>query len=257
MLKLLKLVRQVVTIVVVVIVAGLLFVNRDALMGNDDSAPVELQEVPFTNRVVNLPGVRQVLVVSGESRESTRATVTGYEIVDARWSRGFGPVGAMVGRAGFREPSARGEGDGTTPIGIFPLVAAFGGAAAPDGTALPYSVLGPGDCWISNNADPAYNRWVTRSPCNLPDVDLFARSGAGQMFHRGVVIEFNTDLRVPNQGSAIFVHEVERAGDTALATYGGVALGAGDLADLIGWLEPSENPVAVMGPAAWITSPQE
>ena len=254
-LKLLKLARQVVTAVVVLIVAGLLFANRDRLFSNDDSPDVTLQEVLFTNRVVSLPGVRQVLVVSGATAESTQATVTGYEIIDGIWTRDFGPVGAMVGRSGFRDPGLRTEGDGTTPIGIFPLTAAFGREGAPGGTEVPYTPLEPGDCWISDVADPAYNRWVRRSPCAAPNVDLYDRSDDGEAFHRGVLLEFNTDLRVPNQGSAIFIHHVERDGSTALATYGGVALGSDDLDDLIGWLKAAENPVAVMGPAGWITSP--
>lgn len=255
MVKLLTLARRVLIALVVLVVAVVVLTNRDRFRTEDTLSADSTPAVAFDTKVADLPGVRQVLVVSADDEGSTRATVTGYDNVDGNWIASFGPVGAMIGRAGFAQPADRQESQGTTPIGRFAISGAFGRDAAPDGTAVPYTLLQPGDCWISDTNDVAYNRWVYRPECVAPNVDLYNRAAEGGPFRRGILLEFNTDDRVVGRGSAIFIHQVERDGDTPLATYGGVALGGDALEDLIGWLRPSENPLAVIGPTSWITAP--
>jgi L,D-peptidoglycan transpeptidase YkuD (ErfK/YbiS/YcfS/YnhG family) len=116
------------------------------------------------------------------------------------WPEGAAP--AAVGRAGVAKRKI--EGDGATPAGVFPLVAAFYRAdrlAAPL-TRLPLHALSPNDAWVDDPADPKYNRLVSL-PYPAHAEALWLDDAVYDLL---VVIGYNMAPVVPGAGSAIFLH---------------------------------------------------
>lgn len=121
------------------------------------------------------------------------------------------------------------EGDGATPIGVFPfrqLLYRADRMAHPPATGLPAHVLTPRTGWCEDPAHPDYNRLVEIPPFPPapPGVDRMTRDDA--LYDLVAVIGYNDDPPVPGRGSAIFMH-VARAGYAPTA--GCVGLAESDL----------------------------
>lgn len=127
--------------------------------------------------------------------------VTGTR-ADAILDWGAGSARCAIGPGGIAHK--QGEGDGVTPIGIFPIrrVLYRADRIAPPQTALPLFAIAPDDGWCDAPDDPAYNR-----PVKLP-----YSASAEQMWREDhlydivMVLGFNDDPVVPGKGSAIFLH---------------------------------------------------
>jgi L,D-peptidoglycan transpeptidase YkuD (ErfK/YbiS/YcfS/YnhG family) len=166
--------------------------------------------------------------------------LTAYQRTTAGWRVAFGPWLAQIGYAGFAAPGAKREGDGRTPSGTYGFGFAYGVEPNP-GVRLAYrSVTGPNIVWDDDPSSPLYNQWV--------DTDK-ADPGAGPepmdnppAYDYGVVIDYNTAPVVPGAGSAIFLH-VSTGGSTA----GCVSLPTDELLEVLRWLDPTQQPVIVMG----------
>lgn len=130
------------------------------------------------------------------------------------------------------------EGDGATPVGAFPLVAAFApaGGFVPAGgrvrsAPLPFALAGPRDGWCDAAGDRNYNR-----PVRLPypaSHERLVRSD--HLYDMVVVPDHNLSRRMRGRGSAVFMH-LARPGYTP--TEGCVALARRDMA----WLWPRLRP---------------
>lgn len=180
----------------------------------------------------------QAVVVRPRARGAVAAEATAYERAGAGWSRAFGPLPAVVGRNGVVAAADKREGDGHTPGGVFRIGTAFGYAETL-ATGLHYRRATAADHWVDDPASPDYNRWVVGKPAGSAermrrDDDAYAL---------GAVIEHNTDPVVPGRGSAIFLHVW---GGPGQATAGCVALAAGDVARLLGWLRRDQRPVVAI-----------
>jgi L,D-peptidoglycan transpeptidase YkuD (ErfK/YbiS/YcfS/YnhG family) len=127
------------------------------------------------------------------------------------------------------------EGDGVTPIGIFPIrhVLYRADRIAPLQTGLPLSTIAPDDGWCDAPDDPAYNR-----PVKLP-----YPASAEQLWREDhvydiiVVLGFNDDPVVPGKGSAIFLHLAKADYAT---TAGCVALALPDMLAVLAQLKPGD-----------------
>lgn len=165
----------------------------------------------------------------------------GAPIADAKleyrggWlSRRGGGVRAAAGRSGVVAHKV--EGDGATPAGTFPLVAAFYRAdrlPRPQ-TRLPLRPLAPSDAWVDDPADPNYNSLVS-----LP---YPAHSEAmwldDAVYDLVVVIGYNMAPVVPGAGSAIFLHI---ARPDFSPTAGCIAIARAALLELMPLLGPSSS----------------
>jgi L,D-peptidoglycan transpeptidase YkuD (ErfK/YbiS/YcfS/YnhG family) len=125
------------------------------------------------------------------------------------------------------------EGDGATPIGVFPLLSVL---YRPDRSARPRTLLTPrrlrrSDGWCDAVGDRCYNRPVTR-PYPASSEALWRPD---HLYDLIVDIGHNRERRVQGRGSAIFMHVAHA--DLA-PTEGCVALRATDLRRLLTCIGP-------------------
>ena len=153
---------------------------------------------------------------------------------DGRLSWPGGSTRAAIGRAGVSRHKV--EGDGATPEGVFPLVAAFYRAdrVSPLPTRLPLQALAPNNAWVDDPADPKYNRLVAL-PYPAHTEAMWLDDAAYDLL---VVIGYNTAPVVPGAGSAIFLHV---ARPDFAPTAGCVAVAASVLAALMPRLGPGSK----------------
>ena len=113
-------------------------------------------------------------------------------------------VRCALGPAGVIEAQAKREGDGATPLGVWPMLRVLyrpDRGEAPD-TALPVAPLAPEDGWCDDPADPNYNRPVT-----LPyPASCETMWREDELYDVVVVLAHNDDPPIPGLGSAIFLH---------------------------------------------------
>jgi L,D-peptidoglycan transpeptidase YkuD (ErfK/YbiS/YcfS/YnhG family) len=134
---------------------------------------------------------------------------------------GAGPRRCAIGPHGMGQKK---EGDGKTPIGVFPLRQVFWRADRTEKpkTILPARALGPEDGWCDAPGDANYNKLV-KHPYPVSAEHLWLDSHVYDII---VVVGFNDDPVVQGAGSAIFLH---LARDGYTPTAGCVALTDHDL----------------------------
>ena len=137
-------------------------------------------------------------------------------------------VPCAIGKGGAVAAAAKREGDGATPLGVWPVRAALlrpSRVGAP-ATALPWRWLRPDDGWSDDGRDPQYNRPV-RHPHGFSAERLWRDD---HLYDVIIVLGHNDCPPVPGLGSAIFLH---CARPDFAATKGCVAV---DRAVLAAWL---------------------
>ncbi len=151
-------------------------------------------------------------------------------------------VPCALGKGGVRPASEKREGDGASPLGIWPIRRLL---YRPDReprppTRLPIQALTPSDGWCDAPSDPAYNHPVT-----LPypaSAETLWRDD--HVYDFILVLGHNDAPVVPGMGSAIFLH-LARPG--YLPTEGCIALARPDLLDLLA-LAQSGDTVSIVRP---------
>ncbi len=138
-----------------------------------------------------------------------------------------------LGRSGVVAAGDKREGDGASPIGIWPIRRVL---FRPDRiTALETRIdavpLDPSDGWCDAPQDPAYNRPV-RLPYPASAENLWRED---EVYDLIVVLGHNDDPPVPGMGSAIFLHLARPDGTP---TEGCVALTRPDLLRLLAQATP-------------------
>ncbi len=138
-------------------------------------------------------------------------------------------VTASFGKGGAIAAAVKCEGDGATPLGVWPIRAALlrpDRMAAPV-TRLPWRWLRPTDGWSDDVADPAYNRPVQR-PHPFGAEALWRDDHAYDVI---IVLGHNDSQPLAPLGSAIFWHCIQ---PDRRPTEGCVAI---DRAVLARWLD--------------------
>lgn len=190
--------------------------------------------------LANVPAAStQVVVVRPHTAGSIQAAVTGHERTPQGWRCVLGPLPAVVGRTGVIAGEQKREGDGHTPAGVYPFGVAFGYAPTL-ATGLRYRQATGDDYWVDESTSPHYNQWVTGRPA----VSAEQMRRDDDQYAMGAVLEYNTRPVVPGRGSAIFLHVWK---GPAEPTSGCVALSAGDVQNLLQWLQADRKPVVVIG----------
>lgn len=113
-------------------------------------------------------------------------------------------VPCAIGKSGALGAAEKSEGDGATPLGLWPIRAALlrpgSGFAPPAG--LPWRWLRAADGWSDDVRDPAYNR-----PIRHPHPFSAERMWRDDSRYDAVlVLGHNDSPPAPGRGSAIFLH---------------------------------------------------
>ncbi|MBX9806077.1 MAG: L,D-transpeptidase family protein [Alphaproteobacteria bacterium] len=137
-----------------------------------------------------------------------------------------------TGRGGIRATKV--EGDGATPIGIFPLRQVFyrPDRIRPFACDLPMVSLTPIDGWCDDPTDPLYNQLIKTPYAGNHEI-LWREDHVYDIL---IVIGYNDDPVIAPKGSAIFIHLLN---DDQTPTAGCIALARGDLIELLGDITPS------------------
>jgi L,D-peptidoglycan transpeptidase YkuD (ErfK/YbiS/YcfS/YnhG family) len=144
-------------------------------------------------------------------------------------------VKAAFGKGGFSPAADKREGDGASPIGVWPLRRLLyrPDKGPPPQTALPVQSLRREDGWCDAPLDPAYNR-----PVALPYPTSAERMWRDDdLYDLVVVLGHNDDPVIPGAGSAIFLH---LARPDYGPTEGCVALARPDLEALLAAAGPGD-----------------
>lgn len=147
----------------------------------------------------------------------------------ARTLTAFGRnIPCSIGRGGAIAAADKREGDGMTPLGVWPIRAVLlrpDRVALPSRMQLPWRWLRPDDGWSDDPADPAYTRPI-RHPHPFSAERLWREDGLYDVI---VVLGHNDAPPMPEMGSAIFLH-CWKAGQ---ATEGCVAVAREELLSLL------------------------
>ncbi len=113
-------------------------------------------------------------------------------------------VPAVFGKSGAIAAAAKREGDGATPLGLWPIRAALlrPDRVPPPATRLPWRWLRTDDGWSDDPADPAYNRPV-RHPHDFSAERLWRDDHVYDVI---VILGHNDAPPIRGLGSAIFWH---------------------------------------------------
>jgi L,D-peptidoglycan transpeptidase YkuD (ErfK/YbiS/YcfS/YnhG family) len=214
----------------------------------------------------NIGDSRQVVVVTGNGRTSSYATLRAYQKnADGSWSQKWAGMPARNGYAGWEWASKRVQDTGTTPMGTFRITSAFGLKANP-GTKVKYIHADGNDYWVGDNRDAkTYNLFQPSAAAGRTWRKGEAERLAAypKQYEYAAVIDFNRpwgstitwnpahgqyETSKPantKRGSAIFLH-INGSGSTA----GCVSLKRADLITVLTWLDPAKTPRIVMAPLA-------
>jgi L,D-peptidoglycan transpeptidase YkuD (ErfK/YbiS/YcfS/YnhG family) len=204
------------------------------------------QPLSLVEQLATTDGAKQVIVVDAPSFSSTTATLTTWQNDGTGWQQALPPMPAVNGSSGWEYGSDRREGDGSTPIGIYAIGATMYGNDPNPGVSFPYHQLVCGDWWDEDGYgnSPTYNTFQhvpcgTTPPFANASEALWTETNAYPYF---AVINFNTPPAGP-LGAGIFLHA-----NVGQPTAGCVSLPLPDLVAVLRWLQPSMDPVVVMGP---------
>jgi L,D-peptidoglycan transpeptidase YkuD (ErfK/YbiS/YcfS/YnhG family) len=149
---------------------------------------------------------------------------------------GFGEtLPAVFGKGGARPAADKREGDGASPLGVWPVRAALlrpDRVAAP-ATRLPWRWLRPDDGWSDGTGDPEYNRPV-RLPHGFSAERLWRDDHVYDVI---IVLGHNDSPPVSPLGSAIFWHLAQ---PDRRPTEGCVAVERADMLRWLGRLAPGD-----------------
>lgn len=152
------------------------------------------------------------------------------------------PYQAETGSGGLLPISQRVSGDHATPIGLFAFgTTVYGNSTLSPTSLYPYHHLVCGDWWDEQPGSATYDKFE-HVPCGVTPTygddseALWTDTEAYQHF---------IDIMMPHppdNGAGIFLHDDTTDGYTE----GCVALPAGELDAVLGWLNPSDSPYVLM-----------
>jgi L,D-peptidoglycan transpeptidase YkuD (ErfK/YbiS/YcfS/YnhG family) len=210
---------------------------------------------PAARAVVTLDGVRVALpaasrqVVTVNHTVRSRARVTLWQSDGQTWSVVARSRSGHIGYGGLVAARLRKQATGTTPLGTFGLLSAFGTHAPRADWDLPYRTIRAGDYWVQDNASAYYNRYRSKAeggfrwwlPMSAENSSERLRHYPSQ-YEYAIVTGFNYAAQVRHRGAGIFLHVNGRG-----ATAGCVSAPRWFLQRAMGALDPDLRPVIAIG----------
>jgi L,D-peptidoglycan transpeptidase YkuD (ErfK/YbiS/YcfS/YnhG family) len=192
-------------------------------------------------------GGRQVVTVNHTS--GTRARVALWRQEGGTWRLLGRTTAGRIGYGGLVAARLRRQATGTTPLGTFRLLSAFGTHVPAAGWDLPYRTIRSGDYWVEDNASAYYNRYRNKAEggfrWSLPSSDDNSSerlSDFALQYEYAIVTGFNYAAQVRHRGAGIFLH-VNGSGATA----GCVSAPRWFLRRAFAALDPAQRPVIAIG----------
>ncbi|MGD0844336.1 MAG: L,D-transpeptidase family protein [Geobacteraceae bacterium] len=183
----------------------------------------------------------QVVLVSNTNMTSFSAKIYLLEKSIKGWQLVSAPIDAVIGKSGFALPGEKREGDGKAPSGIYLLKRTFGYGQSVE-TRMSYQQVTAEDIWVDDVKSEDYNKLVKKTQTVPASYEKMKRGD--NLYHYGIVVEYNTNPVIKGYGSAVFFHVW---GGPSVPTVGCIAMSEDHILRLLGWLDPSKNPIAVMG----------
>ena len=194
-----------------------------------------------------LPSAQSTQVVTVNHTRGHRARVTLWERTATAWHRIARTTNGRIGYGGLVAGNRRHQGTGTTPLGSYRLISAFGTHPKAAGWRLEYRQIHAGDYWVEDNGSAFYNRYRNKAEGGFR---WWLRSGVDtserlqdfpRQYESSIDTSYNLD-QVRHRGAGIFLH-VNGRGATAGCVSGPRAF----LHRLMWRLSPPQDPVMAVG----------
>ena len=198
--------------------------------------------VPHVLTTSAMGAARQAVIVYAPGSGSTTATVSLWTKRSDGWHQVRVGASARIGRNGMT--SSKREGDGKTPMGIFPVGIGFGWYANP-GTRLTWRVANSNSRWVDDSASAYYNKWMQAPAAGRWDSAERLRISP---YTYAIEVGYNRAAE-PGKGSAIFMHLLGSG-----ATSGCIATDKTTVVSTLKWLNPTMHPVFVIGTKWWFAN---
>ncbi len=164
------------------------------------------------------------------------ARVAWFEKRGESWVQVSDEWEATIGRNGLGKTK---EGDGKTPVGVYPLGDVFGYDML--ATKMPFFKSDRDLICVDDAKSRYYDRIVDRSRVIEDFTSFETMRREDDLYAMVVRVGYNPD-HIPGKGSCIFLHV--KNGDRPTA--GCVGLPKAAMAKLIGWLDPKKRPVVLI-----------
>ncbi|MBV2355885.1 L,D-transpeptidase family protein [Streptomyces sp. J2-1] len=202
---------------------------------------------PLPARMADTGGGSQLITAEAPDTGSTTGTVTWWDLRDGTWTAA-GSAPARFGAGGLVEGTARQQGTGTTPTGLYDLPFAFGIRPAPPGTRTAYRRVTDTAWWCEDNASTAYNRWADPLPADCRPAESEHLAAYDPQYAHALVVGFNYRRPVRGRGAGIFLHVNGRG-----ATAGCVSVPEEAMRAVLAWADPARSPHLAIGTAGGAT----
>jgi L,D-peptidoglycan transpeptidase YkuD (ErfK/YbiS/YcfS/YnhG family) len=191
---------------------------------------------------------RTAQVVTVNRTRGHHARIGFWRLTPSGWTRVMDAKDGRIGYGGLVRPKKRRQGTGTTPVGTYRLLSAFGTRSRDDAWRIGYRRIRKGDFWVQDNRSAYYNRYRSKSRGGfrwwLPSSDANSSERLKDypvQYELSVVTSFNRS-QVRHRGSGIFLHVNGRG-----ATGGCVSAPRRFLVKTVRRLDPASAPVIAIG----------
>ncbi|WP_353662269.1 L,D-transpeptidase family protein [Hydrogenimonas sp. SS33] len=164
------------------------------------------------------------------------AVLAWYEKRGGRWVERGRIERVNIGRNGVGKEK---EGDGRTPVGVYPLEDVYGYRDVE--TKMPFFLAADSLICVDDPRSRYYNR-IVDARLVKHDFDSFEKMRRRDGLYRILVTVGYNGEREQGKGSCIFLH----VADSAKATAGCVAMPLEALKRIAAWLDPAQKPVLVV-----------
>lgn len=229
-------------------------------------AQVKIPTTP-TPRVPNSESLQAVIVTTKDwSSVQGSAQLFERKTPKAKWKIVGKSFPVVIGKNGFAlgvempdkrdktdmvEPYKH-EGDGKSPIGIFPLTSAFGTIEKPEYVKLSYTRLEEFTECVDDEKSSFYNKIVNRMQVGNFDWKSSEKMlEVGAQYDLGVFVAYNSFPVRKGSGSCIFLHVWK---DESSGTLGCTAMSKENIETVLRWLDAKKNPVLAQAPAEYYES---
>ncbi|MBV9830890.1 MAG: L,D-transpeptidase family protein [Marmoricola sp.] len=210
-------------------------------------APAQAGGLVLDGVPVWLPSARSTQVVTVNHTRGHRARVTLWERTSTGWHRVARSRDGRIGYGGLVPGARRHQGTGTTPLGSYRLISAFGTHPRAAAWRLEYRQIHAGDYWVEDNGSAFYNRYRNKAEGGFR---WWLRSGVDtserlqdfpRQYEYAIDTSYNLD-QVRHRGAGIFLHVNGRG-----ATAGCVSAPRWFVRLAMARLDPSRVPMIAIG----------